>query len=568
MELQGKAVSPGYAVGKAYCFGRTALSARETHLDSSQVPGELAQYEQGKAAATRELEQLRDRALSAGDKTGEIFTAHLDILRDRVMDKEIRGKIEKELLGALWSIQMVYDKYRRVMEQAKNPMFQERAADFQDVRNRLLRCAMGLPEKDLSRLPEPVVVLCRDLLPSDTANLDRDNVLAIVTEVGGETSHSAILARNYGIPAVLGVPGLLCHAAQGQTIAVDAVSGRVTVEPDRAEIDRCEEQRSACLARAKEAALWKDRPAAAADGTPIGIYLNAGSDHGLEDSLSGAVDGIGLLRTEFLYMHSKHMPTEDEQFASYVRVLQAAGGKPVILRTLDIGGDKSLDYFPLPKEDNPFLGERAIRLCLHHRDLFQTQLRAALRASSFGDLWIMFPMIGSLEDLRAAKSELELARRSLKQDGIAFDPAVKVGIMIEIPSIALMSDLVAREVDFASIGSNDLVQYLEAADRMNPAVASYYEGYHPAVYRLIGYAAEQFRQAGKPLSVCGEMAGVPSQALILAGLGLRKLSMSAAMVPAVKQALSQYTTPQLEALARSVRSVATAAEVKALLPRE
>ena len=567
MELQGKAVSPGYAVGNALRYERLTLEVPQVTLTEDEVAAALENYVQSKECAVQELEELC-QASAEGEPAGAIFRAHLDILKDRVVDKEIRAKLEKEKMGLLWAVETVYDKYKRIMQNAKNPMFQERAADFEDVKGRVLRCCLGIAEQDLSHLKRPSVLVCHDLLPSDTANLDRANVLAIVTEVGGETSHSAILARNFEIPAVLGVPDLLSQVEQGQLLAVDAVEGVVTVMPDEETRQACESKRAAYRKHAAEIATWRKRECVTADGTPINIFLNMGSDDTLDDSLLEGVDGVGLLRTEFLYMSSKHMPTEEEQLVSYQKVLRAAGGRPVVLRTLDIGGDKTLDYFPLPKEDNPFLGERAVRLCLHHTELFQTQLRAALRASVCGQLWLMFPMIGSIEDIRAVKAQLELAKRSLEEKGQPYDPNVKVGIMIEIPSIAMMADLVADEVDFASIGSNDLVQYLEAADRMNPAVSAYYENCHPAVYRLIGYTARQFARAGKPLSVCGEMAGKPEHALVLAGLGLRKLSMSPAMVPQVKKALAGYTQYQLEKLADAVCAASTAEQVKMLLPKE
>lgn len=567
MELRGKAVSAGYAAGRALCYERFEAEVPELLLEEAEIAGALEQLTRGRERAVAELEALCARS-GEGTPAGAIFRAHLDILRDRVVEKEIRARIEKDRKCLPWAVAAVYDKYRELMRKAKNPMFQERAADFEDVKGRVLRCCAGVGETDLSHLDEPVILVCHDLPPSDTANLDREKVLAIVTEVGGETSHSAILARNLSIPAVLGVSDLLTNVGQGDMLAVDAVSGAVWTEPDGEKISAVLASRAAWLEEQRETAQWRGRPCLTADGQRIGVFLNMGADDALDDDALEGLDGVGLLRTEFLYMNSKHMPTEEEQFASYRRILEGAGGRPVVLRTLDIGGDKTLDYFPLPKESNPFLGERAIRLCLSHPDLFRTQLRAALRASVYGTLWIMFPMIASLEDIRAAKAQLEQARQSLTAEGVPFDPEVKVGVMIEIPSIALMADQVAAEVDFASIGSNDLVQYLEAADRMNPAVAAYYDSFHPAAFRLIGYTAREFQKAGKPLSVCGEMAGKPRQAMILAGLGLRKLSMSPAMTAQVKKTLAGYTQAQLEDLARAVCAAGSAEQVRGLLPNE
>lgn len=567
MELRGKAVSHGYAAGPVLCYERFEAPASHYELQESEIPQALEQFMESRESTASELEK-RCAFCGESDPAGAVLRAHLDILRDRVVEKEIRTHIEKNRKCLTWAVETVYDKYRDMMKKTKNPVFQERAADFEDVKMRLLRCCAGLPEQDLAHLEQPVILVCHDLLPSDTANLDREHVLAILTEVGGETSHSAILARNLGIPAVLGVPELVKHVRYDSVLAVDAVEGIVVCDADEACCSLILEKREQWRKQREETAAWKNLPCTTTDGTQMSFFLNLGADGVLAPDSMNGVDGIGLLRTEFLYMNSKSLPTEEEQFAAYRRILEGAGGRPVVLRTLDIGGDKTLDYFPLPREDNPFLGERAVRLCLKNPELFRTQLRAALRSSVYGPLWLMFPMIGSLEDIRAAKAQLEYARQSLREQGIPFDPDLKVGVMIEIPSIALMADQVAAEVDFASIGSNDLIQYLEAADRMNPAVSDYYDDCHPAVFRLIGYVAKEFAGAGKPLSVCGEMAGKPDTARILAGLGLRKLSMNPSAVAQVKKCLSEHSMAELEQLAQAVCRASCAEQVRKLLKRK
>lgn len=432
-----------------------------------------------------------------------------------------------------------------------------------DVCSRLVFRLQGRSRKNLSELDSPVIVAAHDLFPSDTATLDRSKVLGIITEVGGFTSHSAIIARSYGIPAVLGVENALQELEDGVMCALNAQDGTVCVRPDDATVQACREIAQAHRRSVEESAAFLCRPACLSDGTRIEIGLNVGS---AEDSPEYAFcDFVGLLRSEFLYMRSDHLPTEDEQTQAYLQVLQHANGKPVTLRTLDIGGDKSLPYLELPREDNPFLGKRALRLCLAEPDLFRTQLCAALRASAHGKLQLMFPMVGSIEDIRLAKAALEEAKRSLQARGLAYDREIKVGIMIEIPSIAMVAELAAQEVDFASVGTNDLAQYLHAADRTNAAVADYYQSTSAALFRTLERVFQAFREAGKPVSVCGELGGDPAAVLVMAGLGLRKTSMNGGCVARVKQVLSRYSLAQAEELAARVVKLPTQREIQVCL---
>jgi len=387
-------------------------------------------------------------------------------------------------------------------------------------------------------------------------------VLAIVTEVGGETSHSAIIARSYEIPAVLGIANLLETVKDGSTIAVDALTGEVFGEPDKAVTDRITAKRERHLAQAAEVKAFLRSDPRTACGTRIDIGLNIADANEEELSASEYTDFVGLFRTEFLYMGKSELPTEDEQFEVYRNVLTRYGEKPVTLRTLDIGGDKTLTSMDLPKEENPFLGRRALRLCFSFPDMFKTQLRAALRASVYGNLNLMLPMVGSMDDIRRARSILNEVQSELSSKGIAWNRDFKFGVMIEIPSIALISDLAAREIDFASIGTNDLCQYLTAVDRMNSDVSAYYQNFHPAMFRLIGHTAESFNAAGKPLGVCGEMGGNPEAAAVLVGLGLRKLSMGLASVAPVKAMLSKLSIPKAEEIAAKVKNCATAGEAE------
>ena len=396
--------------------------------------------------------------------------------------------------------------------------------------------------------------------------MDRQRVMAIITEVGGATSHTAILARSYRIPALLGVSEATEILKNGDSVIVDALKGTVLLEPDKDTTREYQEKLAEFIKDERETNEYLDKIPLIASGERYSVGLNIGGT--APDEAFKYVDFVGLFRTEFLYMGSDYMPSEQEQFEAYKRVLANAMGNPVTLRTLDIGGDKTLRYMALPKEDNPFLGNRALRLCLQHMDLFKTQLRAALRASAFGNLQIMFPMVGTMDDIRAANKVVEEVKADLREKGIAFDEKVKVGIMIEIPSIALISDLAAKEVDFGSIGTNDLTQYLHAVDRMNPSITGYYQSMSPSMFRILGKVFEEYNKAGKPISVCGELAGNPLGALVMFGLGLRKFSMNGANIGRVKRTLSLFTLKETEEIARKVQQMDTEAEVIAYLKAE
>ena len=425
-----------------------------------------------------------------------------------------------------------------------------------------------MPEKNLAALGEPVIVVAHDLLPSDTATLDRKNVLALVTEIGGATSHSAIIARSYEIPALLGVDGAMENLSHGQEIAVDAVEGLLVADPSGEVKADFAKKREAFLKRREEEKKFLGVEPRMADGTLLPVHLNVGSANDQELAAEKYTDGVGLFRTEFIYMGKEQLPTEDEQYEIYKKVLTAFGDRPVTIRTLDIGGDKKLQCMELPVEENPFLGNRALRLCFSMPEVFLTQLRAALRASVHGNLWIMFPMVGSMDDIRRAKAFVQQAKDQLDAQGVPYSPDVKLGIMVEIPSIALVADLAAKEVDFASIGTNDLTQYSTAVDRMNPALREYYQSYHPALFRLIGYVVESFAKEGKPVSVCGEMGGDPYAAAVLAGLGMSKLSMGSASVARIKKMLSGLTMEKARELAAKARSLPTNDEVESYLKAE
>jgi len=561
--FKGTPVSPGVAEGSVYLYQAFACDVYETYVQAGGEEDALKSYEQAVRAADDELLRLAASFSADHADKAKIFEAHREILADEEIGEEIRSAILDERQAADFAVNRVYTEFAQLLSKVTDELIAARATDIRDVRNRLIRILHGEMEKNLSALHAPVVVVAHDLLPSDTATLDRKNVLAIVTEVGGTTSHSAILARSFGIPAVLGVPDVTEAFRDGACAAVDAMSGEVYLEPDDAVRQSICRKREAFLKDRLDAARYLLDGAQLRDGTHVDVGLNIGS--GAETGAIRYCDFIGLFRTEFLYMQTDRLPDEEAQFEAYRDVLQRAEGKPVTIRTLDIGGDKTLPGLSLPKEENPFLGCRALRLCLRNRDLFLTQLRAILRASVYGQFWIMFPMVGSLDDLRAAKEALAEAMRMLDQRGIPYDKNMKTGVMIEIPSAAFMAAEIAAECDFASVGTNDLCQYLHAADRMNPDVKSYYQSFSPAMFRALNMIFNAFHAAGNPVSVCGELAGDPAAAPVLAGLGLRKFSMNAGAVAGVKRALRQISLAEAQALAGQVCRMDTESAVKALL---
>lgn len=554
MVLRGNGVSKGVAIGEIFLYQPFIPQTTEAHY-SGDPKQYLEQYEALCLQARAELQAIRERMMQTDAEKAAIFSAQMEILCDEVMDEEIRDGIQYDTWMPDWAVETVYSRYERRLQKAGDPLIRERAADLKDVKNRLLRIWCGVPQQSLAQLENPVIIAAHDLLPSDTAVMERDHVLGIVTESGGSTSHSAIIARSYGIPAVLGIPNLLPRLTNGEKVILDAVDGVLITRPDgRQEKEMLTKQKEYEI-QAARIQKYLHRDPLTADGERIEIGLNIGSARPEDLEGSSVTDFVGLFRTEFLYMDNDHLPTEEEQIIQYQKALLEYAPRPVVLRTLDIGGDKTLPYFPLPQEQNPFLGKRALRLCFDSPELFRTQLRAALRASVAGQLWIMLPMVSSIEEIKRAKALLEQAKQELRQEKLPFDEGIKLGIMIEIPAVAVIADLVAPEVDFASIGTNDLCQYLMAVDRMNPEVTSYYQSYHPALFRMIGYVVERFKQAGKPICICGELGGDPLAAPVLVGLGMRKLSMSLSSVAAVKRALAGFTVKQMEEMARAVENM-------------
>jgi phosphotransferase system enzyme I (PtsI) len=566
MKYRGTPVSRGYAVAKAYIHKNAHIAATERALaDPSEAEDAVLSYKRAKAQVKKQLEEtIVDFQTRDDSSKADIFEAHLKILCDSAVVEDILKCIKEELWAADWAVQKVFYKYASMMERSRNKLFRERAADFRDVSQRLLLALAGAAPCSLSSLKEPCIVVTHELLPSDTANIDRINVLGIITEIGGDTSHSAILARSLDIPAVLGVKDICSKVNNAQDIILDAMEGYVYTSPDPVQVAVFSVRADEHQADLEQMRQYCTIVPVTTDGVRVQVLQNLGSALASDMSGSNYVDGVGLFRTEYLYMSSNHMPTEEEQFEAYRRVLSIYKDRPVTLRTLDIGGDKTLPYLSMEKELNPFLGERAVRLCFNNPEMFMTQLRAALRASVFGNLWLMFPMIGTIDDILRAKAMLEQAKLELSHLGLAYSDNVKVGVMIEIPSVAIIADIVAEEVDFASIGSNDLIQYTLAVDRMNQKVSEFYQNFNPAVLRLIGNTAQQFNNRGKPICVCGELAGNPDSALLLMGLGIRNLSMNISSIAEVKRMISTVSMKTAEATAKAACNMRLAKDIKEL----
>ncbi|QEY35937.1 phosphoenolpyruvate--protein phosphotransferase [Caproiciproducens galactitolivorans] len=535
-----------------------------TALPKEEIPAALSRYKNARNSAKKELEALYSRLQQDDPGKAKIIKAHMDILFDVAMEEEIQDAISdgKSVEAA---VDKIFRKYIRIIGKSADERIRERASDLEDVRCRLLRNCMGVKEKNLAVLTDPVVVVAKDLFPSDTASMNRNKVLAIVTEVGGPTSHTAIIARSYEIPALLGVPDILFQLQNGQEVIVDAVDGALITDPTDEEKEAYRGKKVQFQEQTAETKKYLASDGVTKDGVKIEVELNIGSANAQEVHDIQYTDGVGLFRSEFLYMGRDTLPSEEEQYKIYRKVLMQAGNNPVTLRTLDIGGDKKLDCLELPKEDNPFLGNRALRLCLQHRDIFKTQLRAALRAGTIGNLWIMFPMVGSMDDIRNAKAVVREVQQDLDRENIKYGKNVKFGIMIEIPSIAMIADLAVKEVDFASIGTNDLCQYTTAVDRLNQNVAKYYQSYHPAMFRLIRYTVEQFNKAGKPICVCGELGGDKLAMPVLLGFGMRRISMGIASVARAKKIISRLDLRFAKEMADKVCQMETAGEIEAYL---
>lgn len=536
-KIKGIGASSGIAIAKAYHLETPNLSYDKKTVDNSEE--EIKRLTHALTVSKSELEKIRDHTeREMGTEYAEIFSAHLLVLDDPELINPIKEKITNEQLNAEAALDNVAKMFIDMFKNMDNAYMQERAADIKDVTERVLAHLLGVNFPDPALIDEEVIVIANDLSPSDTAQLNRQFVKGFATDIGGRTSHSAIMARSLEIPAVVGSKDITQQTKQDEIIIVDGLEGEIVLNPSEQDIENYKQKQATFEKQKIEWAKLKDEPTFSKDGEQVELGGNIGTPEDVEGVLANGGEAVGLYRTEFLYMGKSQLPSEDEQFEAYKEVLEQMDGKPVVVRTLDVGGDKEIDYLDLPKEMNPFLGFRAIRFCLENEDVFRPQLRALLRASVFGNLKIMFPMIATLEEFRQAKSILLDEKESLINDGVDVSDSIEVGIMVEIPSTAVLAKQFAKEVDFFSIGTNDLIQYTMAADRMNERVSYLYQPYHPAILNLVNNVIEAAHSEGKWAGMCGEMAGDPIAIPLLLGLGLDEFSMSAtSILPARTQIL-------------------------------
>ena len=558
--LQGIAASNGIAIAKAYRLEHPDLTVEKQTIEN---PAEhVRRFQQALAKAKEELEAIRAHALKElGEDKAAIFSAHLLVLSDPELVQAVEQKIEQERVNAEFALHEVASMFIAMFEAMDNEYMKERAADIRDVTKRVLAHLLGVAISNPSMITEEVIIVAKDLTPSDTAQLNRKYAKGFTTDIGGRTSHSAIMARSMEIPAVVGTKEATATIQNGDIVIIDGLDGEVIVNPTEETIAEYEQKRAAFAAQKAEWAKLVHEQTTTKDGHHVELAANIGTPNDVEGVLANGAEGIGLYRTEFLYMGRNELPTEEEQFEAYKTVLEKMEGKPVVVRTLDIGGDKELPYLDLPKEMNPFLGFRAVRLCLDMQDMFRMQLRALLRASVYGNLKIMFPMIATVDEFRQAKAVLLEEKEKLVAEGVAVSDHIEVGMMVEIPAAAVLADQFAKEVDFFSIGTNDLIQYTMAADRMNERVSYLYQPYNPAILRLIYNVIEAAHKEGKWVGMCGEMAGEELAVPILLAFGLDEFSMSATSILRVRSQLKKLSKQEAERVKDHILSLATAEEV-------
>jgi phosphoenolpyruvate-protein phosphotransferase (PTS system enzyme I) len=559
-QLNGIAASNGIAMAKAYRLVEPDLTFVKTSISDSAV--EVSRFRDALEISKTELSQIRDHAkVELGQDKAAIFEAHLLVLSDPELVNPIEEKIQSEKVNAESALKDTADLFINMFEQMDNEYMKERAADIRDVTKRVLAHLLNVQMANPSMILEEVIIVAEDLTPSDTAQLNRDFVKGFTTDIGGRTSHSAIMARSMEIPAVVGTKTATKMIQNGDYIIVDGLKGEVHINPTPDVIESYRNIHADYQKQKEEWAKLVNEKSLTSDGYQVELAANIGTPKDLKGVIENGGEAVGLYRTEFLYMGRTQLPTEEEQFQAYKEVLEGMNGKPVVVRTLDIGGDKELPYLELPKELNPFLGFRAIRLCLEEQDIFRTQLRALLRASVYGNLKIMFPMIATLNEFRQGKSILEEEKQNLVNKGTDVSNKIELGIMVEIPSTAVLADQFAKEVDFFSIGTNDLIQYTMAADRMNERVSYLYQPYNPSILRLIKMVIDAAHKEGKWAGMCGEMAGDETAIPILIGLGLDEFSMSATSILKARSLIRQLSKLELEELANRVLQMSTTEEV-------
>ena len=562
--INGIAASDGVAIAKAYLLVEPDLSYDSEKI--RDVDAEIAKFQNAIETSKVELTKIRNNAeKNLGADKAAIFDAHLLVLDDPELIQPIEDKIKNEQVNAPTALSDVTGQFITIFEAMDNEYMKERAADIRDVSKRVLAHILGVELPNPSMIDESVVIIGNDLTPSDTAQLNKEFVQGFVTNIGGRTSHSAIMSRSLEIAAVVGTKSITQEVKQGDMIIVDGLTGEVIIDPTEDEVIAYQNKRERFFEDKKELQKLRDEETTTVDGAHAELAANIGTPNDLKGVIENGAEGVGLYRTEFLYMGRDEMPSEDEQFEAYKKVLETMEDKRVVVRSLDIGGDKELPYLNLPEEMNPFLGYRAIRLCLDQPDIFRPQLRALLRASAYGKLNIMFPMVATIKEFRDAKALLLEEKENLTNEGIEVSDDIEVGIMVEIPSTAALADVFAKEVDFFSIGTNDLIQYTMAADRMSERVSYLYQPYNPAILRLVQQVIDASHKEGKWTGMCGEMAGDEIAIPLLLGLGLDEFSMSATSILKARRQIKGLSKNEMEELAQKAINCATSEEVQDLV---
>lgn len=560
---KGIGVSLGIVISKALVIKEEAVELNTKAISESAVAGEVSKLEEALHKSVAQVDKIAAKALTElGAEKAQVFEAHKMLLEDPVLKDTISDKIKKECISADYATHKAVEELKVVFEMMDSEYMRERAADIKDIGQRLINNIVGKETIDLTSLNEDVVIIGKDLTPSDTASMDKARVKGFATEIGGRTSHTAIIARTLEIPAVVGCGQLVDDIKTGDTIVIDGSTGEVCVNPEAEVLDEYKRKAEEFRVRKEKMKALKTLPAETTDGHKVELAGNIGKPDDVTAVLDNGGEAVGLFRSEFLYMNRENFPNEEEQFAAYKAAAERMQGHPVIVRTLDIGGDKHLPYLDLPEEANPFLGYRAIRICLEQVELFKTQLRAILRGSAFGKLRVMFPMISGIAEIRKAKAVLEECKAELRSTGTPFDENIEVGIMIEIPSAAMTADQLAKEVDFFSIGTNDLCQYTLAVDRMNEKISDLYDPLHPAVLRLIKKVIDDGHKEGIMVGVCGEMASGVENALILLGMGLDEFSMSAVAIPYVKEVIRSTSLVRAQEILNKCLQMETGPQIK------
>ncbi|GLF90291.1 phosphoenolpyruvate-protein phosphotransferase [Bacillus safensis] len=559
-QLKGIGASAGVAIAKAYRLEEPDLTVHQKDINDPET--EVKRFEEAIHVSKQELEAIKEHALKElGQDKADIFSAHLLVLSDPELLNPVKDKIKSDKVNAEFALKETATMFVTMFEAMDNEYMKERAADIRDVTKRVIGHLLGVDIPNPSMISEEVIIIAEDLTPSDTAQLNRQFVKGFATDIGGRTSHSAIMARSMEIPAVVGTKEATKTVKNDDLIIVDGISGDVIIQPSEDEVKAYQKKHEDYLAQKVEWAKLVDQPTVTKDGVHVELAANIGTPEDVKGVLENGGEAVGLYRTEFLYMGRDQLPTEEEQFDAYKTVLEKMEGKAVVVRTLDIGGDKELPYLQLPKEMNPFLGYRAIRLCLEEQEIFRTQLRALLRASTYGNLKIMFPMIATLSEFREAKAILLEEKEALVAAGTDVSDSIEIGMMVEIPSTAVIADQFAKEVDFFSIGTNDLIQYTMAADRMNERVSYLYQPYNPAILRLITLVIEAAHKEGKWVGMCGEMAGDEIAIPLLLGLGLDEFSMSATSILPARTQLSKLSKEEAASYKEHILSLSTTEEV-------